>query len=210
MIKIYKRIVKAACDACGKDLSTEDQKNSDGTPSGVHYGVLANHYGYGSDLDGIDDPNSKLDLCEDCYRKCFAALGIPRGIHASDWNLRTVGDHRLVDTGEPFNSDNKDHTGRELYYVRGWRCILCGWEDFDHGAAHPKHTCESKEKVDKLAEDKCDFCNQNRPEYNHQPFYAERQDAWIHTQINYKQDTDEVCAVNALRIELMQKGGSNG
>lgn len=130
-----KTIIKGAfCDACGAILSSEGQQNSDGSPCAAHHGKLVNHFGYGSDLDGLGDPQIDLDLCEACYRKCFEALGLSRNPHIGQLHV-SIERERIEGTDE-------------FYCIRGWKCTACGWEDFSRGLKIPNHVCNKEGKDD--------------------------------------------------------------
>jgi hypothetical protein len=61
-------VESATCDACGAAIPVDPQV-------GAHHGVLHGEFGYGSPLDhgGF---KSQCVLCETCWRKVCAALGI--------------------------------------------------------------------------------------------------------------------------------------
>lgn len=69
MIRTETNIVvkEADCDSCSTKL------NEHPGPNGIpHHGVLASHFGYGSDLDS----GAKYVLCESCWEKALRSVGL--------------------------------------------------------------------------------------------------------------------------------------
>lgn len=73
MIKVEKKVVAAECDACKRSLIDTEE------PGNTHYGLLRTHFGYGSRLDDHSDLHGGYNdkhLCEDCWEKALAAVGL--------------------------------------------------------------------------------------------------------------------------------------
>jgi hypothetical protein len=203
---IRKRVVikKAFCDACGKKLSGEGQENDDKTTRDVHYGRLVNEFGFGSDLDGVDNTLGTLDLCEECYKKCFAVLKLPLSQHQVPfYHLKLVGEHRLLENDQPFNGE----VGKELYYVHGWACKFCDWRDLDHGMSIPEHVCSTKKLIDARRDEQCLYCAGKHPEFDFEPLYSERADAWIHYPVVGHLQNPPVCGANEFILSKMHQEG---
>lgn len=204
MIKIHKIVLKAICDACGVKLSHEDQKNADGTPSGTHYGELTNHFGYGSPLDGLDDPLGKLHLCEACYGKVFKALNLASGYRDRPWHLRVGTSVFNVDDDKPLGEGADDF--RAAYWAPVWRCMFCDWTSTGRGYSIPEHRCKNHDRIMGVRQDSCGVCTSPMvdgcPSHT-EPLYSEREDAWVH----YKdRSNDSVpCKANPIMLELMRK-----
>jgi hypothetical protein len=205
---INKRIVilKALCDACGAKLSHEDQHNADRTPSATHYGELTNHFGYGSPLDGIDDPTGKLHLCEACYTKAFKALGISIGYRDTPWNLRVGTACFNIADDKPVSPDADDF--REAYWAPLWSCKFCDWTLGGRGYSMPRHQCENVNRIMGVRQDSCGICTLTPPidgEPSHyDPVYSEREDAWVH--YKYQGHDSVPCKASPIALELMRKG----
>lgn len=201
MIRKRIEVKKAFCDACGAKLSGEGQENDDKTVRDVHYGRLVNEFGYGSDLDGIDNVTSDLELCEECYKKCFVALGLP----LSQWqvpvyHLFVAGEHRLLENDALFNGE----IGKEIYYLHGWGCRLCGWRDLDHGLKIPEHECEKKKQVDARRDELCEYCAGKHPEFKFDPHYYDN-GKWIHIPILSSNDERPLCGANEFMLAIAKE-----
>jgi hypothetical protein len=204
MIKKHTIVDKALCDACGARLSHEDQTNPDGTPSGTHYGELNNHFGYGSPLDGIDDPLGHLHLCEACYAKVFKALNLPIGYRDRPWHLRFRTEAFEVSDDKPFDNEKDDRRG--AYYAPVWVCKFCDWFSTGHGYSIPEHRCENHDRIMRVRQADCSVCTsplvEGQPSH-YDPVYSEREDAWIHYQ--YRGNDSVPCKASPIALELMRK-----
>jgi hypothetical protein len=69
-IKTEQTVVVATCDGCGKSLVAPNP------PHNVNFGLLRSSFGYGSRLDDIVDDKKERHLCEGCWEKALAAVGI--------------------------------------------------------------------------------------------------------------------------------------
>ena len=69
MIKVEEKVVEAKCDACKKNLVDKHK------PHNTNFGLLRPRFGYGSRLDDVGQ-GSDYHLCEDCWEKALAAVGI--------------------------------------------------------------------------------------------------------------------------------------
>lgn len=65
-------VESATCDACGAEILVDAQARR------PHHGVLRSEFGYGSPLDHLG--NRECVLCEACWRKACAALGLDPSI----------------------------------------------------------------------------------------------------------------------------------
>jgi hypothetical protein len=203
MIKIHNVILKALCDACGAKLSHEGQTNADGTPHGTHFGELRNEFGFGSPLDGLDDPTAKLVLCEACYTKVFKALNIPISYYDTPWHLRVGLGAFEVSDDKPFDNEKDDRRG--AYHAPYWVCKFCDWLSTGHGYSIPTHRCESITKIMGVRQDSCGVCTKPASEVSYSdPLYSEREDAWVHHKKN--SSDSEHCKASPLMLELMRKG----
>jgi hypothetical protein len=203
MIKRHTIVDKALCDACGARLSHEEQENADGTPSGTHFGELTNHFGYGSPLDGLDDPLGKLHLCEACYGKVFKALNID--YRDRPWHLRVGTSVFNVDDDKPLGEGADDF--RAAYWAPVWRCMFCDWRSTGHGYSIPTHRCENHDRIMRVRQADCAVCTnplvEGQPSH-YDPIYSEREDAWIH--YRYRGNDSVPCKASPIALELMQKG----
>jgi hypothetical protein len=204
MIKKHAIVDKALCDACGARLSHNDQANPDGTPSGTHFGELTNHFGYGSPLDGLDDPLGKLHLCEACYGKVFKALNLPSGYRDRPWHLRFRTEAFEVSDDKPFDNEKDDRRG--AYHAPVWVCKFCDWWSAGHGYSIPTHRCENHNKIMGVRQDACGVCTsplvEGQPSH-YDPVYSEREDAWIH--YKYQGNDSVPCKASPIMLELMRK-----
>ena len=196
MIQIEKTVAKGLCDACGKPLSSECQTRKDGTPHGVHYGALENHFGFGSNLDGIDNYVSRLVLCEGCYTKAMKALNLPLSQHQTPWHIQ----FRTERFGE-------NETGK-YWHEPVWSCTFCDWTEKGRGYSIPSHACANVEKILVETHKTCGLCRGENAVYQSESIYSEREDAWIHIP---KPDTehpreDSLCQTSELRLSLMRAG----
>jgi len=203
MIRKHITVKKAFCDACGETLSSEDQKNDNGTPSAVHYGKLEGHFGFGSNLDydpGYSPPR-QLELCEKCYLTARRALMIPT--HASDipeWLFVRTRPF-LIESGEPYRGE----VGKEIYHMPVWGCIFCTWEIGGRGYSLAQHRCEAVEKAEANAKEICPACKGDEPAHEVDPVYAERRDAWVHYPVPPARFEPIICAGNKTYLEAMRK-----
>jgi len=144
MIRKRTVILRGVCDACGKDLSSEDQKNDDGTPSDVHCGILKSNFGWGSPFDGEET----FEVCEACWEKALWALGIPL-FH----DTRTA---PLYVREEAFLLEGGDKG--EICVKPVWRCRFCDFTSRDKGRSMPVHVCEAWESAIDRARKVCPQC----------------------------------------------------
>ena len=128
MIRIHNIVKKAFCDACGGQLSSEDQVRPDGTLRGVHHGELIGHFGFGSKRDDIDNSLRKLDLCEACYDKVFRALNLPDSQYDTPFYLRVGWEGFYIDNDSPHNNE-----AGEIYHAPVWHCKFCEWTEGGRG-----------------------------------------------------------------------------
>lgn len=64
---IHTIVESATCDACGATIPVDP-------PCSPHHGILRSEFGYGSPLDHVG--GTQCVLCEACWRKACAALGL--------------------------------------------------------------------------------------------------------------------------------------
>jgi hypothetical protein len=200
MIRQHRVIKKAICDVCGAKLSSECQENDDGTVRGVHFGRLENHCGYGSDIDAIDDRTGSLDLCEACYLKALAALGIPRE-HYLPEHLRLGSSMRLIDTDEEFNGE----LNREVYPQHLWTCKYCDWFLLGKGMALPDHLCDTVKEMEAKSKELCNLCRgEDVGDFRTDAQYSQREETWVHWK---KGNSSEVmiCGGRELRAEVKNR-----
>jgi hypothetical protein len=203
MIREHRVITKALCDACGAKLSSECQENPDGTIRGVHFGRLQNHCGYGSDLDAIVDSARSLDLCEACYLKALAALGVPQEFHIPE-HLRLGSSMRLVDTDEEFNGQ----VNREIYHVPVWTCKYCDWFLMGKGKALPDHLCDTVKETEAKCKELCNLCRgQDVGDYDVNAFYSQKDETWVHSNKVKSMET-MICNGREIRAAKIRKGES--
>lgn len=72
MIEKETTVKVAICDGCRRSLICPHR------PNNVNYGHLQTSFGYGSRLDTIRE-SEEYHLCEDCWEKALAAVGIEIG-----------------------------------------------------------------------------------------------------------------------------------
>jgi len=80
MIQQESKIIKAVCDGCGADLLNYFW-GADEPPS-CNYGLLDNRFGWPSRLDNVHgdvDHADQYHVCEACWEKALAAVGIKVG-----------------------------------------------------------------------------------------------------------------------------------
>jgi hypothetical protein len=67
--KVRPVVTAASCDACTKQLPF--------IGNGVEHGVLQNNFGYDTpELDPLGEPRHEAHLCQACYVKACAAVGL--------------------------------------------------------------------------------------------------------------------------------------
>ena len=170
MIRKHIVIKRAVCDACGKPLSSEGQKNPDGTAHAVHYGVLKSDFGYGSPYDG----EVEHEVCEACWKKALDALRLPinANIHTTPVYCQQE-PFRLKD-GKPF----KGERGVEIYHTPVWRCYFCNFVSKGHGSM-PEHACKKWKGLMAKCKKACPTCRRGNAGW---PFPAWRAHSrrWSH------------------------------
>lgn len=72
MIQRETKFILAICDGCKRSLIDAHK------PHNANYGRLQTSFNYGSRLDDIGNPE-EYHLCEDCWEKALAAVGIKIG-----------------------------------------------------------------------------------------------------------------------------------
>jgi len=202
MIRSKKVVQKAICDACGAALSTKYQEGPDGKPRAAHYGKLVNSFGYGSELDDPEDSLSNLDLCEECYKKCFRALNLPQCTCSVPSHLRVYLTAFWTDNDQPCGE--KAEVRREIYHAPEWVCLFCDWKATGRGYSLPDHRCETLNKVRGESTSACKFCRGEDPKFRFVPTYAERHDRWIHHKLEGVENVD--CAASDAWIGAMRPG----
>ena len=74
MIQTDVKIVKAVCDSCHKTLV--DKKSIPGETL-LHYAELIPRFGYGHELDNIND--GEYHVCGKCWQRVLKLLGLSHG-----------------------------------------------------------------------------------------------------------------------------------
>ena len=76
MIKQEHKFTEATCDGCGKDLL---HWFDDGCAT-ANYGALESYFGWGSSLDRLAERDlaPRYEICEECWLKALAAIGITK------------------------------------------------------------------------------------------------------------------------------------
>jgi len=72
MIQKETKVIVATCDGCKRSLICPHK------PHNTNYGRLQTSFNYGSRLDDAGHPE-EYHLCEDCWEKALAAVGIEVG-----------------------------------------------------------------------------------------------------------------------------------
>lgn len=204
MIRKKTIIKKAFCDICGKSLSSEDQKNPDGTSHDVHYGKFTSSFGYGSRLDMIEDA---YDVCEDCYEHALRALGVPIFPDIVTTPLYMASEGRFLESGKPPPKDSR----KEVYTTPVWRCYFCDFVSEGKGVRLPiapnGHRCRNWAMAQRAAVGGCKLCASDG-DLRKWPYigYVDDQRMWVHVNPGDPHKQSVACTASHAITKFMRTG----